>query len=107
QAFSTLLQASFAQIASIDGYNCRANTANGSQTSVHGTGRAIDIFIPLLDDDADNLSGDLIANWLVYNAETFGVQLVIWDRSRWIGVGSTKHGSYGGPYPHTDHLHVE
>lgn len=107
QALGNRLLALFSQISDLGGYSCRANTANMSETSVHGTGRAIDVFIPEIAGQADNLRGDLVANWLVYHAEELGVQLVIWDRSQWIGVGADKHDSYGGPVPHSDHLHVE
>jgi hypothetical protein len=77
--------------------------------SVHGTGRAIDVFIPLSRGDADNTLGDEVANWLVSNAQAIGVQLVIWDRSSWNGSRSSgsKLRAYGGPHPHHDHLHVE
>src|SRR5690606_21579333 len=45
-------------ISSIGGYACRQNTANLSKTSMHGTGRALDIMIPTHRGDADNGKGD-------------------------------------------------
>lgn len=103
------LQRSFRGVRSYDGYACRANTANTSQTSVHGTGRALDVFIPLTGGQADNTVGDAVANWLIANAGSLGVQLVIWDRSTWNASrpAGTKLRSYGGPHPHNDHLHIE
>ncbi len=97
------------QTTGYDGYVCRQNTANTSQTSVHGTGRAMDIYVPLSGGQADNTKGDAIANWLISNAGALGVQLVIWDRSSWNASrpSGAKLRSYGGPHPHHDHLHVE
>jgi hypothetical protein len=102
------LQANFAGITGYGGYACRPNTANTSQLSVHGTGRAIDVMIPLVKGDANNATGDKIANFLVQNAEKIGVQFIIWDRNSWGASRSKpKLRSYGGPHPHTDHIHVE
>ena len=97
----------FGGATSYDGYSCRQNTANRSQTSMHGTGRAIDVFVPLDGADADNGLGDPVANWLVENADAIGVQLIIWDRTIWNPSRSDKDREYGGPHPHHDHLHVE
>lgn len=84
---------------SYGGYSCRQNTADLSQLSVHGTGRAIDFF------PQSKSEGDVIAAWLTANHEKFGIQLVIWWHRDWqCGQGWT---SYGGPVPHTDHLHIE
>lgn len=96
----------FAIVSSVGGYACRRNTADTARMSVHGTGRALDVFIPKANGGADNLRGDKVANWLVVNAQQIGVQLVIWDRSIWRANG-TNAGLYGGPYPHDDHIHVE
>ena len=102
------LLASHPGVSSIGGYNCRVNSANRSQTSVHGVGRALDIMIPTVGGRANAAVGDPIANWLVRNAERLGVQYLIWNRTKWNGSRSgVKHGRYGGPSPHTDHIHVE
>ena len=45
----------------------------------------IDLAIPTRDGDADNERGDDVANWLVENSSRIGVQLVIWDRTVWVG----------------------
>lgn len=84
-----------------EGYSCRPNTANTSQLSVHGTGRALDIF-------ASSSVGDQVANHLVNNAQALGVQLVIWNRTIWSvkSSGATSR-QYTGPNPHTDHVHAE
>ncbi len=100
------LEEQFAAISSVGGYACRQNTANRSKMSVHGTGRALDIFIPKVGGAADNGKGDAVANWLVLNAAKIGVQLVIWDRTVWQANGKSDK-QYGGPHPHDDHLHVE
>ncbi len=100
------LQATFSGINGYGGYACRPNTANTSELSVHGTGRAIDIMIS---GTANSAVGDPIANYLVQNAEKIGVQYIIWNRNSWNASRSApnKLRAYGGPNPHTDHVHVE
>lgn len=96
----------FDAVSSVGGYACRRNTADSSRMSVHGTGRALDVFIPKTNGAADNTRGDRVANWLVMHAQRIGVQLVIWDRTIWRANG-TNDSAYGGPHPHDDHIHVE
>jgi hypothetical protein len=83
------------------GYACRANTANSSQLSIHAVGRALDV-------TASGSDGDAIANHLVQNAETLGVDLIIWNHTLWkvTPSGATSR-EYTGPNPHTDHVHAE
>jgi hypothetical protein len=84
-----------------EGYACRPNTANKSQLSVHGTGRALDIF-------ASASVGDQVANHLVKNAQALGIQLVIWNRTIWqVRSSGASSKAYTGPNPHTDHVHAE
>ena len=99
--------ASFSGVRSIGGSACRPNTANPSETSVHGVGRALDIMIPTIGGRAASGVGDPIANWLVQNAAALGVQYVIWNRTRWSGSRTPRVAPYGGPSPHADHIHVE
>lgn len=102
------VRANFTGVSSYGGYACRRNTANTSELSVHGTGRAIDIMIPMKSGRANSTAGDPIANFLVQNAEKIGVQFIIWNRNSWSASRSKpKLRSYGGPVPHTDHIHVE
>jgi len=102
------VKANFAGVSSYGGYACRRNTANSSELSVHGTGRAIDIMIPMAAGRANSAVGDRVANFLVEHAEQIGVQFIIWNRNSWGASRSTpKLRSYGGPVPHTDHIHVE
>ena len=96
----------YAQVSSVGGYSCRRNTADSARMSVHGTGRALDVFIPMVKGGPDTARGDKVANWLVQNATSVGVQLIIWDRSMWRSNG-TNEVAYGGPVPHIDHIHVE
>jgi hypothetical protein len=83
------------------GYACRANTGNTSQLSIHAIGRALDV-------TASGSAGDEIANHLVTNAETLGIQLIIWNHTLWkvTPSGATSR-QYTGPNPHTDHVHAE
>lgn len=87
-------------------YNCRS-VRGGSSTSLHSEGRAIDIFIPLTGGRADNAKGDIIANWLMTNAQRIGVQYMIWDRSRYRASGSNRQRCYSGSYHHENHIHIE
>lgn len=100
----------FPQVYSVGGYSCRPIVGNPTQTSVHATGRALDLMIQTTpDDDADNDLGDPIAHWLIQNAERIGIQFIIWDRTTWGAsrpVGD-KEREYGGTNPHLDHLHIE
>ncbi|HEY8431735.1 MAG TPA: hypothetical protein VIL20_25320 [Sandaracinaceae bacterium] len=102
------LLVAFPQITSIGGYNCRP--IEGTSTmSVHGTGRALDLMIPMHSGDADNDLGDPIGNWLIEHAEEIGIQYIIWDRWTWNAArpAGNKERSYGGVNPHVDHLHIE
>jgi hypothetical protein len=98
----------FAGVHTVGGYDCRRNTANAAETSVHGTGRAIDVMIPTVSGRADSEVGDPIANWLVLHASAIGVQYIIWNHVYWNGSRrGRKDGPYTGPNPHVDHIHVE
>ncbi len=87
-------------------YNCR-RVRGGSSMSLHSTGRAVDIFIPLRGGRADNAKGDVIANWLMANAEHIGIQYIIWDRTRFKASGSNRSRCYTGSHSHNNHIHVE
>lgn len=106
RALGTFLSDRYAAIDTVGGYACRRNTADSSRMSVHGTGRALDLMIPKKGGGADSVRGDIIANWLVQNAQRIGVQLIIWNHTVWRSNGSNT-GPYTGPNPHTDHIHVE
>ncbi|MBK8691151.1 MAG: hypothetical protein IPN17_02285 [Deltaproteobacteria bacterium] len=89
-------------------YCCRQNSATTRvpTLSVHATGRAIDLMVPMVGGDADNTLGDQAANWLVENAEYIGIQRVVWDRAYWNGergFGLLASASLS----HTNHIHVE
>lgn len=106
---SEYIQQHFAGVDYIGGYNCR-QIRNSTSMSVHGTGRAIDIMIPVLaDGGANNAVGDPIANWLTVNAERLGIHLIIWDQASWGPHRDHRNTAlYDNPgYPHKNHLHVE
>jgi hypothetical protein len=64
--------------------------------------------IPTVLGRANSAVGDPIANWIIKNAPSFGVQYITWNRTKWNGnYSGRKHGRYGGPNPHIDHLHIE
>jgi hypothetical protein len=89
-------------------YACR-NIRGGRGLSVHSTGRALDVFIPTgRGGAANNAKGDVIANWLVQNADRIGIQMLIWDRTIWKASGGIpRDRCYQGAHPHNDHIHVE
>jgi len=88
-------------IAKVEGYACRPNTANKSQLSMHGTGRALDIMVT-------STKGEKVADFIVQNANALGFQLVIWNRTLWkVTPGGGSSREYTGPNPHTDHIHAE
>jgi hypothetical protein len=97
----------FPQVSHIGGYVCREVRGAPGVMSVHGTGRALDVFIPTIDGSADNTKGDEIGNWLVQNAHAMGIQSVIWDRTIWRVDHDPRDYDYTGLHPHNDHLHVE
>ena len=69
---------------------------------IHEEGRALDVMI------RSRAAGEVIANWLVLNAQTLGIQLVIWDNVEWSPSGSgAAWESYTGRDPHTSHVHAE
>jgi uncharacterized protein (TIGR03382 family) len=104
----------FYQVSDVQGFSCRPIRGSSTTMSVHGTGRALDIFIPVngSPDDgnaADNDLGDPVGNWLIENAEYIGIQYIVWDRWSWGAHRDPgdKSRSYGGTHPHHDHLHIE
>ncbi|MEZ4459970.1 MAG: hypothetical protein R3E66_09610 [bacterium] len=102
------LKREFPGAASYGGYACRANTANTSQLSVHASGRAIDLMVPVYGNDADNDKGDPIAHYLITNAQALGIEFIVWDKTSWgAHREAPKHRQYTGPIPHIDHLHIE
>ena len=108
RAIGRFIQHNFPQVHDVGGYSCRQNTANAAKTSMHGSGRAVDLMIAPVGGRADHVRGNPIADLLLLHADWIGVQCVIWDRTIW----SPDHrparvGPYGRPNPHIDHLHVE
>lgn len=99
----------FPQVTGIGGYSCRHINGDSTRMSVHATGRALDISIPLHSGEADNDLGDPVGNWLIEHAEEIGIQYIIWDRWTWNAsrTAGSKERLYGGAHPHHDHLHIE
>jgi MYXO-CTERM domain-containing protein len=105
------LAAIFPQIMHVGGYACRPVNGSTVTMSVHATGRALDLMLPTIGDDAeaDNDLGDPVGEFLIENAETLGVQFIIWDRWDWMAArpAGEKGKAYTGAHPHNDHVHVE
>jgi hypothetical protein len=90
-----------------EGYACRANTANTSKLSMHAMGRAVDVMMADVSGSArGQAAGKKIADYLLLNADLLGVQFIIWNRTK-CNMSQKTCGRYGGPNPHTDHIHVE
>jgi hypothetical protein len=101
----------FPQILRVGGYACRPVNGSAVTMSVHATGRALDLMLPTIGEDAqaDNDLGDPIGDFLIENAEALGVQFIIWDRWDWMAerAAGAKGKAYAGAHPHNDHVHVE
>lgn len=104
RAFGLAIQAMFPSLilSPPQGYVCRANTADASMTSLHGTGRAVDLMVTPHGDVSRD--GDAIANTILANAKALGVEEVIWSRTIWTSLRGTRE--YTGPDPHYNHVHV-
>jgi len=107
------IMANWPQVKSIGGYSCRA-IAGTNTMSVHATGRALDIMLPIdssqpTEGSADNDLADPLANWLLEHAEEIGIQVIIWDRAIWSSGRSPgqRFYNYTGVHPHHDHIHME
>ncbi len=98
----------YPDIDSVGIYNCRVIAGTNSM-SIHGVGRALDVMISPIDGEADNGAGDPIAAWLMTNAETLGLQGIIFDHTIWTTsrAPGARVRPYTGENPHIDHLHVE
>ncbi len=101
-------------VTSIGGYNCRQNTANTAVMSEHGSGRALDIMITPFSWNSKraDIRGDAIANWLLENGSSLGVQYFIWNRyqcnfARRSCSEYCRGGNCGKKSPHIDHIHCE
>ncbi len=102
------IESTYPQVSNTGGYNCRHIRGNPRATSVHATGRALDIHIPLHRGLADNDKGDPIANYLLANAQQMGIQTIIWDESIWTSSRANLGVRYySGTHRHRDHLHIE
>lgn len=97
--------------AQIGGYACRQNTANKKKTSIHGVGRANDWHRNAGNPTQAGQVASFIQRMSANNAamaRAMGVQYWIWNRQEYSvkNTGVTK-ARYGGPNPHTDHVHIE
>lgn len=82
-------------------YNCRSIGGTGTP-SLHGVGRAVDIF------PRTKADGDKLASFFLDNYRTLNVQCIIWYRKIWSAVyPRSGWRDYGGSNPHVDHVHVE
>jgi hypothetical protein len=104
------IRASFGP-ATIQGYNCRPNTADRSKTSIHGVGRASDWFRsagnPAQAGQVARFIQRMSANSAAM-ARAMGVQYWIWNRNQYdVKNTGVVRSRYTGPVPHTDHVHIE
>jgi hypothetical protein len=103
QKMADMLKQKFSgAIRSNEGYACRGNTANPGKLSIHAMERAVDVMV----NDHGGAGGTEIANFLLLNGDLLGVQFIIWKSTK-CNLSQKRCGAYGGPNPHTDHIHVE
>jgi hypothetical protein len=97
--------------ATIQGYNCRPNTADRSKTSIHGVGRASDWMRSARNAKQAAQVARFIRRMSANGAamaRATGVQYWIWNRKQYsVKRASVVRSRYRGPNPHTDHVHVE
>jgi hypothetical protein len=97
--------------ATIQGFNCRRNTADRSKTSIHGVGRASDWFRNARNKRQAAQVASFIRRMSANRAamaRAMGVQYWIWNRQQYSVRGTTVvRRRYTGPNPHTDHVHIE
>jgi hypothetical protein len=100
KALGAQLKAQF-KFSEVQGYNCR-KIGGSTKMSIHSVGRAIDLM-------TTNVTiGDSVANHLVKNAASLGIQRIIWNRTIWqVGGSGATSKAYSGQSPHTDHVHAE
>lgn len=106
ERFADFMENNFEGVTRTGGYNCRPIRGNASVMSVHGTGRAVDLFIPLDGEQEDNDLGNPAANYLIEHASELGVEFFIWDWTKW-NIDYAEDRKYNGAHPHHDHIHVE
>jgi uncharacterized protein (TIGR03382 family) len=100
KALGDQLKAQF-KFSSYGGYSCRANTANPGQLSIHAVGRALDVM-------TSGAAGERIANHVATHSKALGIEMIIWNRTIWrVTQNGATSKAYGGPNPHTDHVHIE
>jgi len=96
----------------------RVGTSRGRDA--HEAGVAADFMIPTVNHRPDLVIGNPVANYLIANAEIFGVQRVVWARTVWEAAGLGPRGrvtlawdnrDLTGPEAerrdHANHIHVE
>lgn len=97
--------------AKIEGYSCRQNTADLSKTSIHGVGRASDWYRNASSAADRAIVDRFIKRMSAHNgamARAMGVQYFIWNRQEYhVNDNGITVDGYGGPVPHTDHVHIE
>ena len=111
QELARILRATFPWLRTIGTVRCSPLTVRHrdgtteQRMSIHAIGRALDAMVP---SDAGP-EGTQLADWLVANAERYGIQLVIWNRIAWQPSMATERRfqAYTGRSPHVDHVHIE
>ncbi len=109
-ALSTWIHRRYRNSSNIGGYDCRPNTADTSQNSLHAEGRALDWMISAGSAANRKIVGRFIGrvsagNWRLGRA--MGIQEIIWNRRIWTSGRHTEGWrAYTGPNPHTDHVHI-
>ncbi|GLE59532.1 hypothetical protein NJBCHELONAE_48450 [Mycobacteroides chelonae] len=74
----------------------------------HSSGEALDVMIPNWNTPEGKALGDQISQWLLQNADAFGVRYTLWQQSQHNpdGTSSGMENRGGATANHMDHVHV-
>ncbi|MGH3956479.1 MAG: phage tail protein [Mycobacterium sp.] len=96
------LTQSFPQLKSIGGWR------QPDGFNEHSSGEALDVMIPDWNTPEGKALGDQISQWLLQNADAFGVRYTLWQQSQHNPDGSSSgmENRGGATANHMDHVHV-
>lgn len=90
------------------GYACAPSRTDPGRLSMVATGRVLVIAVPSIAGEADNALGDPVANHMVEHASELGIQLIVWDETKWnISYSGRKDAPFTGEDPHHEHIRIE
>src|SRR5699024_8732453 len=102
-AIAKAIASEFPEINTIGGWR-----ADGGYADDHAEGRAVDVMIDNYQDSGQVALGTEINNWVLDNADKYGVQYTIWRQEYFPGGGSSNIMEDRGSdtQNHFDHVHI-